>query len=220
MSNLGFDVRQIVLEILQEKHVAEPAEIVSFDADNLRAKIKLKHTDEEQKEVVIDNVPVGTTRGGGFVVIPPLSEGDQVMAVFSDRDIESGLFDANTRQPVRVQANQLDYAVVVSGVSHDSEGFTSVKGKAESFRIGAENGDSVIELTDTGDINIEVVENKDITVVADTVEIGSGTLQRLVNEKLVDLFNNHTHASPAGGSTGPPGTLMSSDQLTENTEAS
>ena len=78
---------------------------------------------------------------------------------------------------------------------------------------------------------VEAGGNVVITDAGANVKIGSGTLQRLVNETLAELFNSHTHAyqngvpsegwaMPPAPQTNPPDQQMDDSHLTGETIAS
>lgn len=62
-----------------------------------------------------------------------------------------------------------------------------------------------------------------ILIVSADVQIGSGTLRKLMDERLIATFNAHTHSGvqTGGGSTGAPNqTLSTANHATTNTQAS
>lgn len=77
-----------------------------------------------------------------------------------------------------------------------------------NFRLkGLEEGEVAL-YTDEGD-KIHFQRNKKIVIESDNVEIGRGTLEKIVNgETFRQFFNVHPHLGNLGVPTGPPQTLM------------
>ena len=95
----------------------------------------------------------------------------------------------------------------------------------------------VILIDKDGNVSIQLPENKTLTIkdkdgnrvtkVSEdgSVELGDGTMKRLLNEAAVSILQAHIHADPATGFTGPaltpPSTPMDlSGALTAKTQAS
>lgn len=211
------EIRDLVLSLIQQDHNVSPATIQDFDEENMRARVKLKWKDEQGAEPVIEDAPVATIRAGGLAIIPPYQSGDEVLCVFSDVDLESTLGDDTERRPLRAQAGQMDYCMVVGGLTLDTEAL-SVGGDSSSLRIGTEDGSGVLSIDPSG--AVQVNSQTSVKVDSPSVQLGSGTVQRLVTEAFQAAFNAHTHPSPAGGSTGPPSAQLLPNMLTTNTEAS
>lgn len=205
------DVRSLVQRIVDQDHSSLPAKIISFDEENLRADVQLLNTDEEQNAPTIVNVPVSVIRAGGFIIRPPYQEDDIVLLVFSDTDLENSLFDGAARPPARIQTSQLDYGIVVGGLTADEEAI-SISGQADSLQIATED--------DSGRIEVQT----DGTVIVDSgsVKLGNqSNLEKLVQATVQSAINGHTHPGDSGGTTGPPNQVLIADtDLTEETEGS
>lgn len=212
----GATVRELVQGILSEKHVASPGLIEAYDGEKMQARVKLKWKDERGNEPVIEDAPVSVLRAGGLQIIPPYEEGDKVLCVFSDPDLESTLSDESSREPIRVTQNELDYCIVIGGLFLDNE-TVDMAGDKSALRIGDEGGNGVLQVDDSG--QIKLLSEDSVQVQSDNIELGSGTLKKLVTEAFKQVFNSHTHPA-SSGSTGPPSVQLTEAQMTQNTEAS
>ena len=81
------------------------------------------------------------------------------------------------------------------------------------FRLKNLADGEVALYTDEGD-KLHFKRNSTIIIESDNVEIGRGTLEKIVNgETFKTFFNNHIHNGNLGVPTGPPITAMSDTQL-------
>jgi phage gp45-like len=95
------------------------------------------------------------------------------------------------------------------------------------YRVSLQDGEVAL-YTDEGDkIHlkrgkvIEITSGAKVTINAPAVELAGGTLKKLIDERLVDAFNSHTHPTAALGSPSPPTTpLVLANVATEKTKAS
>ena len=203
------EIRDLVLSLIQQDHNISSGVIQSFDGQNMRAQVKLNWKDEAGAEPIIEDAPVATIRAGGLAIIPPYQQGDTVLVVFSDEDLESTLGDDVARKPLRAQAGQLDYCMVMGGLTLDTESL-SVAGDPSSLRIGTEDGSGVVSIDSSGQISLQ----------SQSVTLGQeASAQALVTEAFQTVFNAHTHPTPTGTS-GPPSVQLTDLMLTQATEAS
>jgi len=95
------------------------------------------------------------------------------------------------------------------------------------YRIQVEDGEVAL-YSDEGDkIHfmrgkvIEITSGAKVTIKAPAVELAGGSLRKLIDERLVDAFNSHTHPTAALGSPSMPTTpLVLANVATEKTKAS
>lgn len=95
------------------------------------------------------------------------------------------------------------------------------------YRISLQQGEVAI-YTDEGD-NIHFKRGKEIEISGQTkvvvtspiVELADGTLRKLIDERLVDKFNAHTHPTAGTGApSAPTAPLVLADVATAKTKAS
>ena len=95
------------------------------------------------------------------------------------------------------------------------------------YRVSLQDGEVAI-YTDEGDkIHlkrgrvIEITSGTKVTITAPAVELAGGTLRKLIDERVVEAFNAHTHPTAALGSPSTPTTpLVLANVATEKTKAS
>lgn len=206
------DIRSLAQRLVDQSRTALPAEIERFDEQQLKADVTLLHRNEKNENPTIVDVPVSVVRAGGFVIRPPYSQGDVVLLLFSDKDLEGVLFDGESRPPTRVQNNQLDYAIVIGGLSVHTETI-NLDGEADSIQIATEDNSGRIELQTDGTLIID----------SGSVKLGDqGSLEKLVQATVQDAINTHTHTGNAGSPTSQPieSPLVTDDDLTSETEGS
>ena len=86
------------------------------------------------------------------------------------------------------------------------------------------NSDALEVRTDKGTTILRIKEGE-VTIVSDSIKLGDiAGLRKLIDERLIDLFNNHTHLyNPGHGSSTPTGIpvipLIAATCATTNTEA-
>jgi phage gp45-like len=79
--------------------------------------------------------------------------------------------------------------------------------------------DSYVLIKASGDIEIKSASK--VTVTAPVVELADGAQRKLMDERLVDAFNNHVHATAATGPPSMPTTpLVLADVATTKTKGS
>lgn len=209
MTRLGQEIREFMLGLMADTHTALPATIEEFDEEDMRASVQLLRRDEAGEARIIVEAPVMTIRAGGIAIVPPYQRGDVVLLIFAESDLEGPLFDGDPRDPEFERRHSLDDAIVIGGLVADNQSI-DVGGDASNFRIGDEDGTGYAEITPDGTVRL----------FFDTIELGSGTLEALVNQTGADLFNGHTHPGDSGGTTGTPIQQMGSAEVTSETEAS
>lgn len=102
-------------------HTALPAKVEQFNADNqtVTLAIQVKQILSDGKAVMIPplvDVPVSFSRGGGFAVTFPLNKGDEGMAIFSERCIDSWWQSGNAGEPLDYRFHDLSDAMFIPGV--------------------------------------------------------------------------------------------------------
>ena len=79
--------------------------------------------------------------------------------------------------------------------------------------------DNYVLIKASGDIEIKSAGK--VTVIAPSVELADGALRKLIDERLVDAFNQHTHPTAGTGAPSTPTTpLVLANVATAKTKAS
>uniref|UniRef100_A0A6M3KTK7 Phage protein Gp138 N-terminal domain-containing protein n=1 Tax=viral metagenome TaxID=1070528 RepID=A0A6M3KTK7_9ZZZZ len=171
-------------EVCARVHVSLPGRVISYDQATqtaavqpiLRARFETPDGEAEAYRLpVLNRVPVLFPQGGGCSITWPLTSGDDVLLVISERSLaewkanDSG--DVSPRDPRRFD---LSDAVAIAGLSSPSAPLAQV-------------------LADT------------VVMAAPHIALGSITAAQafVLGTSFATLFNAHTHATPAGPS-GPP----------------
>ncbi len=65
--------------------------------------------------------------------------------------------------------------------------------------------------------DVEVTVAGSVTLNCDEINLGSGTVEKLIKESFANTFNSHVHQ---GGGSGPPASPMSASDMTSNLKGS
>lgn len=82
-------------ELINDVHVAMPAEVIKYDADKMTCsaqpliKRKFYRREKSEKYPVINNVPIVFNRTGASLIRLPVSKGDIVFLVFADHEVSN-----------------------------------------------------------------------------------------------------------------------------------
>jgi len=115
---------------LDDLHVALPGRVTKFDATTQKASVeptigrRFGRYGDRVDEIlpVLTNVPVVWPRGGGFVLQFPLTVGDFVLLVFSERSYDEWLTKGGSRVvPQAERRHHLTDAVAIAGVYPDPD---------------------------------------------------------------------------------------------------
>lgn len=229
---LAFCVKQVIKDLF----ICLPGIVQSYNAESKRAVIlpAVKQVMTDGKIVnypTLFDVPVMFPSGGGFSITTPLTQGDAVLVIFSQRDIEDFKGSYKNTTPRQDQICGLKDGIALAGFGE------------LSTNLATSDGISIQNKTATSFVT---VENNKITVTAPTVEINSSQQLQVtspdvtingslnvtggvswsgtatgnsgapasfsggINNQGGDIVSDnisltqHTHSSPAGGNTGPP----------------
>lgn len=172
-----------------------PGRIESYDYSTRKATVKplIKKTllDETVEELpVITEVPVVFPMSKLSGMSFPLNRGDGVLLVFSQRSLERWANTGEDSEPGDPRKYDMTDAIAVVGLfSFKQNNLASNNDDLEIHHKGQK-----ITLKSNGDI-----------------EIGNGTLEKLVTEIMFSKFNDHTHLYIPGPGTG---TIVSGTPVT------
>ena len=194
-------------DAISQVHTALPARILTFDAENMRAKIELLLKDEDGDVIPpILNCPVGFLNAGGFIIRPPFEKGDTVQVLFNEKAIDKLIISGKAESVDSKRVFSLDDATIVTGLKMQS-----------TAKLPSENtGDLLISNTE---VNSKIIlkKNGDIVIESDgSVFLGSesATEGAALGNQLKTWLDAHVHPDPVSGSTGPP-TILSPSPSTK-----
>lgn len=203
------DFEDAILAVVESRlvgmHVVLPGRIEKYDRDTFKANVKpllkKKYNDGTEQELpIIVNVPVVWPRTANFEMSAPMERGDGVLLIFCERSLDAWLSKGGIVAPSDGRKFDLSDAIAIPGLysfkqrALDSGDDVSIRYKKSSIRIKKDGG----------------------------IEMGgdTDTLRALIDERLVNLFNAHTHPVPALGTSGPPTTpLVAASTSTITTKA-
>lgn len=134
------------------------AKIDFFDPTTMRAEAKpllkkqYKDGTIEGQELLIE-VPVSFLKAGPFFIRPPYKEGDIVLVVFADGDIENVLLSGEESDPNSTRKHSLDDAIIVGGIMPYT--MELPEEHAEDLVIANEDMSQKIVLHEDGNITIK-----------------------------------------------------------------
>lgn len=139
-------------------HSCMLGKIDKFDGKKMKADIIPlvrdvdKAGEKEDIELLIE-VPVSLVKAGPFVIRPPYKEGDIVLVVFADNDIDNVLLSGDVSDPNSTREHSLDDAIVVGGVMPFT---TELPGEhLDDLIIAKDDFSTKIALKHNGDIEVE-----------------------------------------------------------------
>jgi hypothetical protein len=152
-------------------HTALPGQVVSYDAATQTAAIELlielsipKRSGGHGYEQlpVLHGVPIGHSRGGGFVVHFPLVPGDHVWVMFAERSMDEVIGTGQRAKPRDLRMHDSSFAYAIAASS------PSIKKKLEDMPdgalvIGREDDEARIRITDEG---VFISASGDVSVAA------------------------------------------------------
>jgi hypothetical protein len=231
---------QIELEIIRrflnqfsfDLRCAAPGIITSFDSDKqtvtvqlaIKEVIEISQKENTYKKAIkipeILDVPIIIPRAGGYSITLPVQVGDECLVIFGDTCIDSWWKRGCPMQTTGKYQTQ-DPA---SLRRHDlSDGFAILGCWSQPNVIPDYSTDSLEIRTDDGNTKIKIKDGE-VTIFSDSIKLGDSTgLRKLIDERIIDLINLHTHpyvnvSSPS--TTSPPTTpLVLANCSTTKTEA-
>ena len=152
--------RTIFRELLTGISTSMPGVVTSFDGRNrvsVQPAIQILVEDELQTLPVIEDVPVLYPGGGGFKITWPISEGDECLLVFAQRDISNWKTQGDVVAPYSSRRFDKADAIAIVGL----ESFSGAASVGTSFQItGPSGGEIDIDALGTVTINghLEVIQ--------------------------------------------------------------
>lgn len=134
--------------------------IETFDSTTMKANvIPLVKSEDGNKPMLIE-VPVSFMRAGPFLIRPPYKQGDIVLVVFADEDIDNVLISGTISEPNSTRKHSLDDAIIVGGVMPFTNTLPGEHGN--DLVIAKDDFETKLVIEESGKILIE--SNKGITI--------------------------------------------------------
>ncbi|QTL96568.1 hypothetical protein GM661_00575 [Iocasia frigidifontis] len=166
-------IRKVIDDKLDKLNVALPARILKYDSSKLRGNIELLAKKELNGEQVtyppILEVPVSSIRAGTFVIIPPYQKGDVVQVLFNQKALDKLLITGEPEEVQYKRSFSLDDAVIIGGLQVEQA--DDLPNVGENLYIGSQDGETNIEITPGGEININC---STANINADEVNLAGG----------------------------------------------
>jgi hypothetical protein len=157
-----------------------PATIVSYDATSMEAtaqstiQIKVRAADGSQQLIapVFTDVCVVFPAGGPFMVTWPLAPGDEVLVLFADRCIDNWRVNGGQQQQAELRLHSNSDGFAIPGPRSLPNVPASISGT--DLQIRTVDGQTMIDITPAGLINILGQLGVNVTVGGTTFNVGPG----------------------------------------------
>lgn len=188
---------------LVDTHTALPGSIVSFDAGNQTATVRLgiariarslDGTETEERIPDLPDVPVEFLGGGGFHVTYPVTAGDECLVFFLERDGSAWLAAGGVQAPNTLRIHDYSDAVALVGLSSEGNRITGFNGSALEIRNAS--GNTVLRIAD-GAATIEAPKVTLGNGIEDLVALLSEALQELSALTVVDPISGALPLTPS-----------------------
>lgn len=146
-------VRAAVLGIRAEMWTMLPGILVSYDATKATAEVQPAVKSVRRKQdgsleyltlPVIPDVPVQFAHGGGYTLTLPLAKGDEVMLVFSARNIDGWWDQSDVQQPLDRRMHDLSDAFCLPGPMSRPKVISDISDDTTQLR--SDDGEMFLEL--------------------------------------------------------------------------
>lgn len=170
--NLTEVITDGIERMLSNMHTAIPGIVESYDDGNntvsVRPALKRKYVDEDAavELPIISRVPVLFPRTANAHLALPVSKGDSVLLVISERGIARWLDKGGVVDPEEPAMFSINDAVAIPGIYPLAEAPVR-NGAATSVEMA--NGTSYLEITNTGEIRIKASK-----IVLESVDVNLG----------------------------------------------
>lgn len=108
---------------MMDVRVSMPAKIISFDPSTKTAQVEIcmqmvDDDDTATEYPPLTDCPCLFTRGGGFHVVHPYSEGDSGLVLFSDRCLDGWFESGRSAPPMDFRIHSMSDAYFIGGADH------------------------------------------------------------------------------------------------------
>lgn len=198
-------VQTMIDRSLTETHTCLPGIVESFDEATQLAKVNpaIKRLARASGSVAIPpilDVPVVFPSAGGYSITFPVSAGDEVLLVFSERAIDNWLSQGGVHDPYAVRKHDYTDAFAIIGIHSNSRAISSYA--TDGLEIRNDAGTTKIKLTSTA-VTIDISTLGGATFNADGSVVFKNGASITAGGNFVSgtgiTLNTHVH-----GSSGPP----------------
>lgn len=144
------------------------------------------------------NVPVYFQSGGGFTMTFPISEGDECLLLFNDRQIDNWVLSGSGKPPSIERAHDLSDAFALVGIRNNTRLLANVSTSTAQLR--SDDGSTYVEVAGSGIVNIVAPGGINFTTPLLTV---SGDVVAGV-ETISLVHHVHSGVQSGGSNTGEP----------------
>jgi hypothetical protein len=189
-----------------------PGVIQEFDATKQTVKVQLAIRERINLNLVptdinlplLVDVPIVLPRGGGFSVTVPVAAGDECLVVFGDMCIDAWWQSGGTEN-AQSDKRRHDLSDAFAVMAPWSQPRVLSNYSTDALQIRSDDGNTVIEIDNTGKISL--TSQSEIDITAPTIKINGSTLVDIDggNTKVdgkVFLTHKHSGVQTGGGQTG------------------
>lgn len=183
-------LNSVILEAIRarmvETHTALPGIVESFNSEKQTAKIRIPLRrdirDSDGNETtrswpILPAVPVWMPHAGGFHFTLPVSEGDECLVVFLERDISKWYEDGVEQSPETRRLHDISDGIALVGLNRKSQ------------RIDPYNASDLVVSNDAGDQSVILRANGDIEIENTKLGLGAGAEDVLgLLDEVLSLF--------------------------------
>lgn len=178
--------------------VAAPGIIQSFNAakQTVKVKIAIREKITNPKTRIVEDVEISELvdvlvfmpRAGGFSLTLPITAGDECFVIFADNCFDAWYQSGGIQNQTDRRRHDLSDGIAICGIWSQPKAIPAYSTNSAQLRNAA------------GSVMVEVKD--------DVVNIGGSTFRKLIDERLLDAFNNHTHPTAGTGAPSTPTTPL------------
>lgn len=181
---------------IKDVRVSMPARIISFDAETKTAQVEIMLAMQDADGNAIEYPPLTDcpcmfTRGGGFHVVHPYSQGDNGVVLFSDRCIDSWFESGSKTVPMDFRIHSMSDAYFIGGADNLTNVSPIIN---DAIFIGKDDNSAGLQINADGSVILKGASF--------TIEPVTNSNNIFVNGKPVD---GHTHGGVQSGSSNTQG---------------
>lgn len=198
--------------------VSATVKVLKFDKNKMTVNVQplSKHLENGKYETPppILQVPVATTRMGGFISRPWIKEGDVGVVVYLDHDMDSTVTGGKEAKPLTERNHSTSDAVFIGGIVSGSytvnglpdEAHVLAKEDGTVYLAVTQNTVSIKNNGTTADFKADSIDVKTamVNITADVKVTGGIMATKDILAETSISGAHHTHSGCSGGSTGQP----------------
>lgn len=167
-SSITTSLRTAIQGVMSSIRVGMPGVIESYDANEQSCYVKPVLTEYDGTELpILTRVPVIFPQGGGYSITFPLSAGDHVWLLFSERDIDSWLEYGGQRAPISPRMFDWSDAIAYAGISPYNSALDNAT--TDTLVIGEESSSGLKLKIKDGQVSIGTSTNELLKIISDLI---------------------------------------------------